>query len=58
MKLTAVRNLSGKIQVINGRSYAPGDLVPVEDSILADGRVLPTLGPPPDTRRIANRGGG
>ena len=55
MRVTAIRNLSGKIQIIEGRSFASGELVPREYALLPDGRVNPCLGPPPDARRRAKR---
>lgn len=55
MKVTGIRNLSGKVQVIDGTAYKSGEMVPLEKARLPDGRINPYLGPPPDTRARAKR---
>ena len=63
MRVKSFRNLSGKVQVMNGRSFASGELVPWEFARVPDGeggwKVNPHLGPPPDVRARARseRGG-
>jgi hypothetical protein len=59
VRIKSFRNLSGKVQVIDGRPFAPGELVPWEHARVPDGeggwKVNPHLGPPPDTRARAKR---
>lgn len=58
MKYTAIRNQSGKVQVINGHAYPPDALVPAEDAFMPNGCVLPTLYPSDENtpRRTPRKG--
>jgi len=58
VRVTEVRNLSGKIQVIDGVEYKSGAMVPIAVARLPDGRLNPCLGPPPETRKKKPKEGG